>query len=89
MCLLLLTAAVCCGQVREVSVAGPRFWRQRIPAGAALAALYRTGAMFVQRRAGAPAAAAGLPPDAAAAADALDVHDLLPHAFPQARALLT
>lgn len=62
-------------QVREVEVAGPRFWRQRVPAGPALAALYRSGALFVQRRAGAPGAAAGPPLGGAA-----DVQDLLPHA---------
>ena len=58
-----------------MEVAGPRFWRQRVPAGPALAALYRSGALFVQRRAGMPGAAAGLPPR-----DAADAQDMLPHA---------
>ncbi|KAK9819157.1 hypothetical protein WJX81_007920 [Elliptochloris bilobata] len=74
-------------QVREVEVAGPRFWRQRVPAGSTLAALYRSGALYVQRRAGAPAAAAGLPVDERAGPDALDVHNLLPHAPSQAAGL--
>ena len=65
--------------MREVEVAGPRFWRQRVPAGPAMAALYRSGALFVQRRAGAPGAAAGLSLGAAAGAGVPDVHDLLPH----------
>jgi len=69
--------------VQEVAVAGPGFWQQRLPAGPALAALYRTGAVYVQRRAGAPAADAPAPE--AAGADAPDAHAAEPDALPQAR----
>ncbi len=51
-------------QVQEVSVCGPRYWPQRVRddtseggvgggGGGALAALYRTHALYVQRKSGA------------------------------------
>ncbi len=70
-------------QVQEVVLAGPGFWQQRVPAGPALAALYRTGVVYVQRRAGAPAADAPAPE--AAGAGAPDAHAAEPDALPQAR----
>ena len=64
-----------CAQVDEVAVSGPRYWAQGVRGPRALGALYRSGLLAVQRKAGA----------LSYAHDPTGVRGLLSHAFDKAR----